>query len=731
MPRSNRTTGLSPLGAAWEDERSLGTPTGRMAVLAGLGVALGLLGGVAAFAVVRLVGLLSNLALLHRVGFDLPNLRHYHPTPVLIPIALAGALVVVALARWSPVIKGHGIPESIEAVRDRESRIAPRAALAKPVSAAIAMGTGGPFGAEGPIIVTGAAFGSLIGQLLPTSPAERRILLGVGGAAGMAGVFGTPVAGVVFAFELLVFERSLRTLLPLVLATSIADALHRVLIGAQPLFALERPSSVSVPPEQLPLFALLGVAIGLLAVLVNKGLFRVEALYRRLPIPDALHPLVGAVGFAAIGLAVPGTLSVGYWAITDAVNNRFLLEGALVLCVAKLVSWWIALGSNTSGGTLAPIFLVGATMGEAIGQLLARLLPAAHLDPGAFALVAMGASFGVGAQALLTGVIFAAEVTGGYGLLLPLLLATGVAEVVAERWLPHRIMTDKLLRRGARVELDTAVDPLRLVTAAQAVRGALADGGLGPNGAGTAGAAKGLGSPRGTGTYPRPDRGVVSGEGARAGDEPRTHERVATGRDGRTPQQTGRDGRRPQQIDAFAYLADALPAFLAGADSLEVVEGGSPIGLLRPEALAQALRRHELEEVRQAPNLRFRLPHRLSAPPADPSGLVGGDAPEPVAHPPDSPLGAPGASPSPARTRATSGSPGPRITRGSGAPVTPASPELAPTAALLGGDRGGEVSGIGPPRDQHEQETRGGEGKQHHEEGPVEPTSGGSSQGGP
>ena len=453
---------------AQSPEVSLGTTRRRLAVLGGIGLVLGGVGGVAADVVVHLVGLISNLALLHRFGWQLPDLRHYHPTPVLLAVAAGGALVVVGLARWSPIIKGHGIPESLEAILFRDSRVMPRAAVAKPISAALAMGTGGPFGAEGPIIVTGAAVGSLVGQLIPVSPAERRILLATGAAAGMAGVFATPVAAVVLAFELLLFERSLRSLVPLVLATSVAAALHDVLIAPRPLFAVVHPLIFHV--GQLPLFAILGLAAGALAVVLNRGLFAVEAGFRRLPIPEWAHPVVGALGFGAIGLAVPGSLSVGYWAITDAVNSRFLLGAAAVLFVGKMVSWWIGLGSNTSGGTLAPMFLVGATMGEMVGIAFAHAFPAAHIQPGAFALVGMGATFGVGARALLTGVVFAAEVTGGYGMLVPLLLATGVAELVAELGLDDRVMTDKLRRRGLRVDFDAQTDPLRMRVAALVMR---------------------------------------------------------------------------------------------------------------------------------------------------------------------------------------------------------------------------------------------------------------------
>ena len=530
---------------AQSPEVSLGTTRRRMAVLAGVGLLLGGVGGVAADIVVHLVGLISNLALLHRFGWQLPNLRHYHPTPVLLAVAVGGALVVVGLARWSPIIKGHGIPESLEAILFRDSRVMPRAAIAKPISAAVAMGTGGPFGAEGPIIVTGAAVGSLIGQLVPVSPAERRILLATGAAAGMAGVFSTPVAAVVLAFELLLFERSLRSLVPLVLATSVAAALHDVLIAPHPLFAVVHPLVFHV--AQLPLFAVLGLAVGVLAVVLNRGLFAVEAGFRRLPVPEWAHPIVGALGFGAIGLAVPGSLSVGYWAITDAVNGKFLLGAAAVLFVGKMVSWWVGLGSNTSGGTLAPMFLVGATMGEMVGIAFAHLFPGAHVQPGAFALVGMGATFGVGARALLTGVVFAAEVTGGYGMLVPLLLATGVAELVAELGLDDRVMTDKLRRRGYRVDFDAQTDPLRMRVAALVMR----------------------------------------------------------------PVDLVTDDANLPRVDRWAYLSEALAALLeADQAAVAVTDRGQVVGRVTRSEIESELRRRNADEHIQAPTLGPLAPQR-------------------------------------------------------------------------------------------------------------------------
>ncbi len=563
-----------PSARAVHREVSLGTSPSRMAVLALLGLILGGVGGVAAYLIVHLVGLVSNLALLHRVGFNLPDLQYYHPSWVLVPIALGGAVMVMGLAKWSPIIKGHGIPESVESILFRESRVAPRAALAKPVSSAVAMGTGGPFGAEGPIIVTGASIGSIVGQLLPVSPAERRILLATGAAAGMAGVFATPVAAVILAFELLLFERSLRALLPLSVATAVATALHEVLISSHPLFPLDY--TPHVPVSQLPFVVIVGLASGVLAVVLNRGLFAVEDIFRRLPIPEWSHPIIGALGYALIGLGVPGSLSVGYWAITDAVNGRFLLGAAAVLFVAKMFSWWIGLGSNTSGGTLAPMFLVGACMGEMIGIGFSHAFPGIHIQPGAFALVGMGVTFGVGARALLTGVVFAAEVTGGFGLLLPLLLATAVAEIVVEQGLSERIMTDKLFRRGFRVEFDTQTDPLRMRIVAAVME-----------------------------PIPKDqvelevrdhdeltDRSLSRGSGTTADMSESTH---ATPIVPSCPDPT---------VDRWAYLVDALPFLLRpGCSRVAVTEQGQVVGYVTREHIDAELRRRVAEETLHAPTL--------------------------------------------------------------------------------------------------------------------------------
>ncbi|MBI5089651.1 MAG: chloride channel protein, partial [Actinobacteria bacterium] len=371
--------------------------------------------------------------------------------------AIGGALVISLLALWAPVIRGHGIPEAMEAVMTKQSRVAPRTAIAKPISAAIAIGTGAPFGAEGPIIVTGGSLGSLLGQVLPVSPSERKILLASGAAAGMAAIFGAPLAAVVLAIELLLFEFSARAFVPLVVATSIAGGMHSALFSDGPLFQV--PAHEYAGLDALPAFALLGLACGVLAIVISRGLFLVEDLYRRLPVSAFWHPAIGALGFASIGFFVPRVLSVGYDTIGEALDARLAIGTAAVLAGAKLVAWWLALGSGTSGGTLAPILLVSSTFGLMVGSGLNHALPGPDIALGAFAVVAMAATFGAATQATFTAIVFVFELTRDYDVVLPLMLATVVADIVYSAVNDDSLMTEKLRRRGLHVGRHYGVDP--------------------------------------------------------------------------------------------------------------------------------------------------------------------------------------------------------------------------------------------------------------------------------
>jgi H+/Cl- antiporter ClcA/predicted transcriptional regulator len=431
--------------------------------LSALAVLVGLAAGGAAYVLIHLIALITNLAFFDRVGWKVPSFTHLHRSPLIVVVAVTGGLIVGLMAKWAPIIQGHGIPEAMEAVLTKQSRIAPRTALAKPLSAAIAIGTGGPFGAEGPIIVTGGAIGSLLGQVVAVSPSERKILLASGAAAGMAATFGAPLAAVVLAIELLLFEFSTRSLVPLVLASSVAAGMHAAFFGTGPLFAVPQHNFAGL--SQLPFYVPLGLACGGLAVLINKGLFLAEDGFRRLPVSQFWWPAIGAVGFASIGLAVPRVLGVGYDQISQVLTVRLTLGTLAVLAVAKLLAWWVALASGTSGGTLAPILLISGSFGALLGRL-AEHVPGVHVSPGAFALVAMAATFGAATRATFTSIVFLFELTRDYNAILPLMLATVIATLVSSAIARDSIMTEKLTRRGLRVPADYHADILTTTSVA-------------------------------------------------------------------------------------------------------------------------------------------------------------------------------------------------------------------------------------------------------------------------
>lgn len=435
----------------------IGTSTRRLSLLTAIAALLGVAGGAAAWVLVHLIGLITNAALFHELSTEARPMTDLDPGWPLFVTAVGGAFLISCLARWAPLIRGHGIPEAMEAVLTKQSRIAPRTAIAKPISAAIAIGTGAPFGAEGPIIVTGGSIGSLLGQVIRITPSERKILLAAGAAAGMSATFGAPLAAVVLAIELLLFEFSVRAFVPLVVAAAVAGGMHSALFGEGPLFQV--PSHDFAGLDVLPAFVLLGASCGVLAVLISRGLFFVEDLYRRLPISDFWHPVIGAIGFATVGLFVPRALGVGYDAIDDVLNARLAVGTVAALALGKLIAWWLALGSGTSGGTLAPILLMSASFGTVVGDGLNHVLPGADIAIGAFAVVAMAATFGAATQATFTAIVFVFELTRDYDVILPLMLATVVADLIYSAANRDSLMTEKLRRRGLHVGRHYGVDP--------------------------------------------------------------------------------------------------------------------------------------------------------------------------------------------------------------------------------------------------------------------------------
>ena len=431
--------------------------TGRIVALSVIAAPIGVLGALSAWVLVKLIGLLTSIALFQQVSTTPPPMSDLHPGPWLFLVAAAGGLAVSLIARWVPSVRGHGIPEAMEAVVERQSVIEPRIAIGKPASAAIAIGTGGPFGAEGPIVVTGSAIGSLLGQVLPVSPAERRILLACGAAAGTAGIFGTPFAAVLLPLELLLFEFSTRSLVPLFVAAAVATAIRSGLLDGGSFI----PPMTFTPPHGLDLlwYVALGLVCGLLAVVICKGLFWIEGGYRRLPISEFWHPIIGALGFAAVGIVEPRALGVGYTVIGAELAGTIVGGALLALGVAKLLAWWVALGSGTSGGTLAPLLFIGGAFGGWLGSIAVHAgIP---VDPRAFALVAMAAVFGASTRAVLTAVVFMIEIVAAPAMAVPLMLATAAAAIVATSLASDSLMTEKLTRRGLRIHHHAEVDVLR------------------------------------------------------------------------------------------------------------------------------------------------------------------------------------------------------------------------------------------------------------------------------
>src|SRR5438445_11753270 len=378
-----------------------------------------------------------------------------------------GGVIVGFMAKYgTPKIKGHGIPEAMEAVLVNRSRIQPRVAILKPISAAIAIGTGGPFGAEGPIIQTGGAVGSLVGQLFHTTASERKVLLACGAAAGMSATFNTPIAGVILAIELLLFEFKARSFIPLVIASTLATAVHMQLLGPGLMFSV---SAVDFGiPHALPFYLVLGPVCGIAAVLLSRALYWVEDTFEKLPLDELWWPAIGALFLGIIGFFVPRVLGVGYDTIGDILNGNLAWKLLLIVMLAKFGALVISLGSGTSGGLLAPTFMWSAAMGGLFAMIGNHVFPNAHLSPGAFALVAMGAVFGAASRATFSFIIFAFEITRDYNSVLPLMLVAVIADGVAMLFMPRSsIMTEKLARRGLRVHQDYEADVLTQVTVAE------------------------------------------------------------------------------------------------------------------------------------------------------------------------------------------------------------------------------------------------------------------------
>ena len=440
------------------------TTTLRVLPISALAIVIGVLCAFVALVLLRLIGLFTNLFYFGRWNTSMvsPVGNHLGFYSVLVPIG--GALVIGFMARYgSERIRGHGIPEAIEAILISGSRVEPKVAFLKPLSSAISIGSGGPFGAEGPIIMTGGAFGSLIAQLFHLTSAERKTLLVAGAAGGMSATFASPVAAVLLAVELLLFEWKPRSLIPVALASAVAAVVRRYILGFGPLFPVP-PHPLFIGPKGLLGCAIVGLLAGILSALLTVSVYAAEDAFQHLKIHWMWWPAIGGLAIGLGGLIFPQALGVGYDTIGALLQGSVSTKVILGVLLVKWFIWAVSLGSGTSGGVLAPLLM----MGGALGGIEAMFLP----DEGAgfWPLISMGAILGGTMRSPFTSIVFAFELTHDANIFLPLLVGSVIAHGFTVLTLKRSILTEKVSRRGYHLSREYSVDPLEILFVREVMR---------------------------------------------------------------------------------------------------------------------------------------------------------------------------------------------------------------------------------------------------------------------
>jgi H+/Cl- antiporter ClcA/CBS domain-containing protein len=431
----------------------------RMPLLALMALVVGTGGAVGAWILVKLIAIATNLFWFGRFSTQTAAITDASVGLMVVVIPVVGSLIVGLMARFgSDKIRGHGIPEAIETILFGESRLSLKVALLKPLSSAVSIGSGGPFGAEGPIIMTGGAVGSLFAQCFRLSAAERKTLLVAGASAGMTAIFGTPLAAILLAVEVLLFEWKPRSFIPVVVATMTSFAWRPLLIGSGPMF----PMAATAPGLDWDLLAAagIGVIVGLEATLLSTSLYRIEDLFHKLPVHWMWWPAIGAVVVGLGGLIDAHVLGAGYASIEALLNASLPLKVVVALLVVKAVVWLVALGSGTSGGVLAPILILGGAAGFLLGQFLPG-------DAGFWAMIGMAGIMSGAMRAPMTGALFAAELTGHFEAVPCTIAAAAGAYAISVLLMRRSILTEKIARRGRHVLQEYTVDPLDLLQAGQ------------------------------------------------------------------------------------------------------------------------------------------------------------------------------------------------------------------------------------------------------------------------
>ena len=428
----------------------------RVLVLSAFAVPVGLISALVAKALLWLIALVTNVAFFQRFSVAPATPEEHHMGLLVILVPVIGGLLIGLMARYgSEKIRGHGIPEALEAILLGRSLINPKVAILKPISSALSIGTGGPFGAEGPIIMTGGAFGSIFAQLFQLSAAERKTLLVAGAAAGMSAVFATPVAAVLLAVELLLFEWKPRSFIPVALAALVASVARVPLLGAGPMFPI--PMHAPMGLNQLSAALVVGLAAGLGSGLLTLLVYSCEDLFLRIPIHWMWWPAIGGLIVGIGGYIDPRVLGVGYDTIHLLLLGKLLGVALVGLMFGKALVWSVALGSGTSGGVLAPLLIMGGAMGALLGQWI----PVG--DPGLWAMIGMAAMMGGTMRSPLTGMVFALELTHDFNALPGLLIGCVAALGVTVLLLRRSILTEKLARRGQHIAREYSVDLFELM----------------------------------------------------------------------------------------------------------------------------------------------------------------------------------------------------------------------------------------------------------------------------
>lgn len=587
----------------------------RVLQICAIAVLLGISAAFLAVVLVGLINLITNFAFFQQISLATRSPADNQLGWLVVFVPVIGSLVVGLMARYgSKAIRGHGIPEAMEQVLVNQSRIPARMTFLKPLSAAISIGTGGPFGAEGPIIATGGALGSVLGQIIHTTAAERKTLLAAGAAAGMAAVFGSPVSAVLLAIELLLFEFRPRSIIPVALASASATSVHIMLEGFEPAFAmpnLDHPTGAA-----LAVYIAIGALVGVVSVGVTRIVYAIEDAFERLPIHWMWWPAIGAIAVGVIGYFAPRTLGVGYQNISDIISDKLPLQAVAWLCALKFASWSISLGSGTSGGTLAPLFTIGAGLGAVFGFAAIEIFPGLGVDARIAALVGMAAMFAGASRALLASAVFAFETTLQPLGLLPLLGGCTAAYLVSCLLMRNSIMTEKIARRGIRTPAEYVADPLEQVLVRDVASGAVV-------------------SLKALATLDETRRWLGSGaEGTAHNGFPLLDERgVLVGVLTRRDLQNSAASPETQLGD----LALRLPKFVYddctvrqaadhmvnhGIGRLPVVERGRPnklVGMVTRSDILSAYRRRVEEGQTEAPNIKLRVP-KLRRGPKTPAG---------------------------------------------------------------------------------------------------------------